>query len=145
MGLQMPRTLGECFQLAIRVEEKLKRKQERQGNGGRGGRGRGGRINWEQGQSNEKGKETSSDSRGGYRGGGRFGAGRGTFTRRYFNCNKVGNPSFKCPKWEQSDRGRDRRVNLTQEEEKKEENEPLKESILLEGEFLILNKGKLQQ
>lgn len=57
----------------------------------------------------------------------------------------MGHPSFKCPKWEQSNIGKDRRVSLTQKEEKKEENEPLKESPLLEGEFLMLNKGKLQQ
>ena len=34
IGLNIPRTLGECFQLAIGAEEKLKRKKERQNNRG---------------------------------------------------------------------------------------------------------------
>ena len=43
IGLNIPRTLGECFKLDIRVEEKLKRKSERQNNrGGSSMRGRGG-------------------------------------------------------------------------------------------------------
>ena len=44
IGLKIPRTLGEFFQLAIKVEEKLKRKSERQNNrGGSSMRGRRGR------------------------------------------------------------------------------------------------------
>ena len=52
IGLSIPRNLGECFQLAIRAEEKLKRKNERQGStrGGGSMRGRGGRTSqtWEE-------------------------------------------------------------------------------------------------
>ncbi|XP_057833404.1 uncharacterized protein LOC131044153 [Cryptomeria japonica] len=96
IGLQVPRTIGECFQLAIRVEEKVKRRQERSARGGNSNRGRGGRG---QGPGNDdKGKESFSKSRGGYnqRGGRGFGQGRGTF--RCYNCNEPRHPSFKCPK-----------------------------------------------
>ena len=34
IGLNIPGTLGECFQLAIRAEEKLKRNNERKNNRG---------------------------------------------------------------------------------------------------------------
>ncbi|XP_059065001.1 uncharacterized protein LOC131857030 [Cryptomeria japonica] len=152
IGLNVPQTLGDCFQLAIRAEEKLKRKQERQGGTrGRGSmRGRGGRsTNESQGQDN-KDKESTSEQRGGYsyRGGGRFGSGRGShvFTGRCYHCNEVGHPSFKCPKWDEADRGKDRRVHLTcEEEDKKEDKEPLKAYPITEGDFLMIRRGKLQQ
>ncbi|XP_059068278.1 uncharacterized protein LOC131858838 [Cryptomeria japonica] len=152
IGLNVPQTLGDCFQLAIRAKEKLKRKQERQGGTrGRGSmRGRGGRsANESQGQDN-KDKESTSEQRGGYsyRGGGRFGSGRGShvFIGRCYHCNEVGHPSFKCPKWDEADRGKDRRVHLTcEEEDKKEDKEPLKAYPITEGDFLMIRRGKLQQ
>ena len=58
------RSVKECYQMALRIEEKLKRKNERHNNtkGGSSMRGRGGRTTqvWE-----EKDKGPSSDSRGG--------------------------------------------------------------------------------
>ena len=93
--LNVPRTLGECFQLAVRTKEKLKRKNERHSNSSGGGgtmRGRGGRTSSDSQSNNDKdkSKDTILDQRGGHRGG-RFGGGRGNvFTGRCFHCNEFG-------------------------------------------------------
>ncbi|XP_059064670.1 uncharacterized protein LOC131856766 [Cryptomeria japonica] len=138
IGLQVPRTIGECYQLAIRAEEKVRRRQERSRRGGNTNRGRGGRG---QGPKNDdKGKESFSESRGGYnqRGGRGFGQGRGTF--RCYYCNELGHPSFKCPKWNEDKK--ERKVNLTQENKKEEQ----EEEIMIppeEGELLLMGKVQL--
>lgn len=149
IGLNMPRTLGECFQLAVRAEEKLKRKNERQGynRGGGSMRGRGGRTNqtWEE---KDKDKGTTSELRGGYNHrGGRFGGGRGsgTFQGKCFNFNEVGHKSFRCPKWIESDKGKERRVGLTQEEERKEDSGPVLAYPEIEGKFFIVRQGEQVQ
>ena len=125
----MPRTLGECSQLAVNSSK-----------GGGTMRGRGGRTSFDSQKNNDKdkGKDTISYQRGGYRGG-RFGGGRGSnvFTGRCFHCNEVGHLSFRCPKWNESNQSKDKRVHLVQEEEA----EP---KILLpeEGECLLLRKSE---
>ena len=80
IGLNIPRTLEEFFQIAIRIEEKLKRKNERQNNiGGSSMRGRGGRSQSNNSSNQDKDKGSTSETRGGHRGG-IFGSGRGGFT-----------------------------------------------------------------
>ncbi|XP_059068481.1 uncharacterized protein LOC131858990 [Cryptomeria japonica] len=97
IGLSIPKTLGECFQLAIRVEEK----------------------------------------RGGYKGGGRFGSGRGSgvFTGRCFTCNEVGHTFFKCPMNEQGGKKTKKRVQLAQGEEQPAEEKVGIAAPELEGSF----------
>ena len=98
--MKLPRTLGECFQLAIRAEEKLSRKNDKQGNQRGGGtmRGRGVRSQFDtsKNQDKDKGKEITSETREIFRGG-RFGSGRGNsvFTGKCFTCGGVGNQSYK--------------------------------------------------
>ena len=68
-------------------------------------------------RNQDKDKGSIFETRGGYRGG-RFGVGRkiGGFRGRCFHCNEVGHQSFKCPKWIDLDKGKERRVNLSNEE-----------------------------
>lgn len=73
MSMATPRTLEECYKLAMKAEDKLKRRQERQsGRKGQTNRGRGERFQESQEQK-DKGKEQVSDQKNGQRGGGRLG------------------------------------------------------------------------
>lgn len=98
----MPKTLDEYFQLALRAEEKLRRKGEHNNKGRRGnnfkGKGNfGGRTQFPKGNElnhKEKGGDFGSKG-GGYRGKkpngrGMFGGSRrgpSVFTGRCYNCN----------------------------------------------------------
>ncbi|XP_059064560.1 uncharacterized protein LOC131856697 [Cryptomeria japonica] len=148
IGLSIPKTLGECFQLATRVEEKVKRKQERHGGSGRGNenRVRGSRPNSEgQGQDkNDKSNDTFYDHRGGYRSGGRFGSGRGSraFMGRCFACIEVGNTFFKCPMNEQGGKKTEKIIHLAQGEEQPTEEKIGIAAPQLEGDFLKFGRGQ---
>lgn len=74
------------------------------------------------------------------RGGRGFGQGRGTF--RCCNCNELGHPSFKCHKWNEDNK--ERRVNLTQEDKKEEQEEEIM-IPLEEGELLLMGKVQPSQ
>lgn len=131
-----PRSVKECYQMALRIEEKLKRRSER--HNARGGsymRGRGRTTQvWE-----EKDKGTNSDSRGGQnQRGGRSGQGRGSglFTGTCFTCGKVGHQSYKCP-------DKEKRVQLIQgENEEEEEVRKIGNAGPETGDFLMFRKGK---
>ena len=96
-------------------------------------------------QDKDKGKESTSKTRGSFRGG-RFGGGRGhgVFTGKCFHCNEVGHQSFKCPKMNDSDQGRERRVHMVQQEEQKiVQSRPADPET---GESLMVRRGQpLQQ
>lgn len=106
-----PRIVEECYQLAIKVEDKLRRRQEMKSRGRRRNfRGRGSFS--DSGQSHESEGETSnaeeqtSNLRGGFRGRrsdfrGRFESRGGSsgITSKCYKCNKfVGHQAWKCTK-----------------------------------------------
>ena len=62
-------------------------------------------------------------------------------TRGCFTCNEVGHQSYRCPKWIK-DKGRDKRVNLTHEEPKEEEESRTILALLKEGECFLVGRGK---
>lgn len=124
-------SVHQCFNLALKIEEKHKRRGE--SNKGRGSnfRGRGGRFqgrnSFFKDENKNQSAEAESSQRGAFRGRGTNGnrgrgAGRGrggqVFTGRCFTCNQTGHQSFRCPqKGGDNSRPGDRRVNLLQEEE----------------------------
>lgn len=100
-----PKTIEECYQMAIRAEEKVKRRQEKSTRGrvstsrGRGTFSSSRQINEGQGDA-QRGQEQIADFRGGFRGSrGKFG-GRNPniFLGRCYKCNEYGHPTWKCPK-----------------------------------------------
>ena len=120
-------SVHQCFNLALKIEEKLKRRSEN--NRGRGSnlfRGRGGRF---QGRNSAETRnhEPDTSQRGSFRGrrpngnqGGSFRRGRGgqVFTGRCFTCNQTGHQSSRCPqKGGETSKHAERRINLLQEEE----------------------------
>ena len=61
--MNIPRTIGECFKLEIKVEEKLKQRSERKKNrGGSSMSGRGGRIQFDSSSHQDKDKDKGSTS-----------------------------------------------------------------------------------
>ena len=128
----------------MKAEEKIKRRQEKKSNNrvGSSMRGRGGRGTTDFQSSNDKDKDkTFSESRGGYRGGRSGGRGNGVFMGRCFNYNEVGHQSFRCPKWEE-DNGRERRVNLVEEEPRNNgQQEPIELHPEEEGEYLLMGRS----
>lgn len=126
--LANPRNVEECYQMAIRVEEKMKRRKDKASRGrGNASRGRGSMPNSKPTNDNQeeamKGQE-QSNSIGGWRGTrGRVGGGRSSnnvFSGRCYTCNELGHPSFKFPKKigaSSSGSKGDKRVQLVQEDE----------------------------
>ncbi|XP_059075302.1 uncharacterized protein LOC131875246 [Cryptomeria japonica] len=146
MTMATPKTLEECYKLAMKAEDKLKRRQERQG-GRRGqtNRGRGGRFQESQ-EPNDKGKEPDADQKNGQRGGGRFGA-RRSFQGKCYKCGEEGHPFYKCPEKENYVKKTDKRVNLTQGEDYKQqdEEEGTSKAYPEVGECLMMGKAPMQQ
>ncbi|XP_059078185.1 uncharacterized protein LOC131876737 [Cryptomeria japonica] len=101
ISLLVPKTVDECFQVALRAEEKLKRKSDQKSRGrcrsfrGRGKFGGKKHSERQEGESNQNEQNGDSNSRGSFRGrrpngrGSNGGPGRGssTFTSRCYNCN----------------------------------------------------------
>ncbi|XP_057842117.2 uncharacterized protein LOC131051562 [Cryptomeria japonica] len=129
LNLCNPKTIQKCYQLALNVKEKLKRRQD-QNNRGRGkkdfnNRGKGmstgrGQNFRPQGEPNQENSQGESSSRGGYRGRrsnsrGRFG-GRNGGPMRCFNCNQTGHHADRCLEKTGSNTQGDRRTNLIQED-----------------------------
>ena len=122
-------TLGlvhQCFNMALKIEEKHKRKGETSSRGrGNNNRGRGrfngrGSFNKNQEESSGSNADGESTNRGTFRGrrpngrGRSSGRGPSVFTGKCFTSNQVGNQSFRCPK---KNKEGDRRIQLTQEED----------------------------
>ena len=100
--------------------------------------GRGGRNQVDSLRNQNKDKGSTSKTRGFCRGG-RFEGwgGSGGFRRRCFHCNEVGHESFKCPRWIDPNKAKERGVNLTKEEvEDKSKIIPHEE-----GECLLMRNG----
>ena len=152
-------TLGKCFQLALKVEEKLKRKSERR-QGGRSGRNDQGRGNFNnrgqgqrsQGESNPKEQVGDSSSRGGYGGrgsnGGRSGgSGRGSrFSgMKCYNCGQLGHPKYKCPQRASTSQNGERRVTYVQEDNVSMNSPEVQLMREAEGENLMIRRTLLKE
>lgn len=148
-----PKSVEDCFQLALRAEEKVKRRQEKstRGGGNNNNRGRGAfpsqkHTHEDQGDT-RKGKEQSfSYFRGGFGNNrGRFGRSSNQFSGRCYNCNEYGHPSFKYPKKTTSPSSKvDKRVAFSQEEEEVDSSprEVVCNSVV--GENLMIKKTILK-
>ena len=117
-----PARVDEVYQYALRVEERIRRRQSTRGKyctRGRGGQSgeRGKAINRQEGDNNstqqrqsnndnERGKITSRCGKGGS-------GGRGA-TYRCYKCNKLGYRSFECPDNEET---KHRKAHIAQGEE----------------------------
>lgn len=133
----MPKIVDDCFQMAIKIEEKLKRRQEKVARGRCStSRGRGtsstSRKPKEDHEDAKKNKEQVPKARGGWRGGRtifRQIRDYGEFYGRCYRCNEFGHPSFKCPERfsvgaSGSERKGDKRVQYVQGDEEESVSSP---------------------
>ena len=134
ISLWAPTTVHKCFQLALKVEERNKKRQESNSNRGRGrGFHRGGykgRDNETKTQEDSKPVEQNhhnNNHRGGYqRGRNSYNGGRGRHsyggrgshfaTMKCYNCGNLGHPAYRCPDKPSSSQG-ERRNNYVQEDQ----------------------------
>ena len=133
ISILTPDSVHKCFQLALRAEEKFKRRHEQQQKQ-RGGRSFRGRGTFGRGPNAAKIEENSpleghgDSSRGSFRGTyrgrsnfrGRWGqGGRNTpvFTGRCYHCNQVGHSISRCPERASGSHVGERRTHLVQEED----------------------------
>ncbi|XP_057818140.2 uncharacterized protein LOC131031119 [Cryptomeria japonica] len=159
-----PDIVHKCFQLALRIEDKIRRRgeQNQKSRGGKKFRGRGsfgrgggppknGESNIQEGNGETSGRE--GGFRGGFRGGrfngrGKFGnQGRGpsVFTGKCYQCNQVGHTMSRCPEKTSSSHGGDRRTQLVQEEDSSSVSPPIgRAGPTLEGESLMLKRTLLK-
>eukprot|EP00253_Pinus_taeda_P005681 PITA_05681 len=144
ISLLSPKTVEEAYQIALKAEEKLMRKQSARGRGTFRGKGsQGGRGRYTTPKDGASSSSTPHASRGGdARGRGSFSRGRGDRGRgreiRCYRCNKPGHRAFECPENAEA-RQRNAVVALVKGEAPviavpEEENTPEK------GESLVLNK-----
>ena len=145
--LLSPKTVDEAYQMALKAEEKLMRKQSARGKGTFRGRGnQGGRersTTPRDGASSSSSQHTPSDGDARGRGSfsrGRRGRGRGR-ELRCFRCNKLGHRSYDCPK---NARINQRNVIVAQKKGEKTQ-APEAENIPEIGESLMIRKVLLKQ
>ena len=140
------KTVDEAYQMTLKDEEKLLRKQSARGKGtfrekGSQG-GRGGSIAPKIGASSSCRQQISSDGDAGGRRSfsrGRGGRGRGREFRCY-KCNKVGQRSHECPKNE----GTNQRNAIVSSTEGEGIQVPEEENTPERGESLVINKVLLK-
>ncbi|XP_059064780.1 uncharacterized protein LOC131856855 [Cryptomeria japonica] len=119
-------TLGnvhKCYQMALKVEEKFKKKQDRNNRGrGRFQKGRGpfrgrGNSGGSQGDTNQEDNKGEGNNRGSFRGRRpnyrSISQGRGPI--RCYNCNQEGHIANRCPEKANNNTMGERRSNLIQE------------------------------
>ncbi|XP_059067545.1 uncharacterized protein LOC131858349 [Cryptomeria japonica] len=149
----------KCFQLALKIEEKQKRRGEQSKGRGNSFRGRGrfngrGTFPKSQGESSNQSTDNDAGGRGSFRGRGSNngrgrsrGRGPNVFTRRCFSCNQVGHQSFRCPQKNDSSNQGDRRVQLIQEEDCQSNSSyhtaSSKHADPVQGETLMFNRSLL--
>ncbi|XP_059067896.1 uncharacterized protein LOC131858615 [Cryptomeria japonica] len=136
LSLFNPETVHKCFQMALRIEEKQKRRHDASSSRGRGNqnfRGRGRFQNRDffpknydsRSQEGSQGQvERNNTNQGRFRGRGNGrgrGGGRGSsmFTGRCFSCNQIGHQSFRCPEkmGNTAANQKERRIQLLNEED----------------------------
>eukprot|EP00253_Pinus_taeda_P012624 PITA_12624 len=148
IGILSPQTLEEAYQFALKVEEKINRKQNsrRGGGSGRGkgkvyGRGRGTTSNEEGNNSKSTGTaerdNSNREGRPAQRGRG-FGQGRGTV--QCYRCHKLGHKSYDCPEGEPAG-GRGTYIAQPEDAEETPQEAENKPEI---GEALVMNKVLLK-
>ena len=135
ISLWTPTTVHKCFQLALKVEDKNRRKQDSNSRGrgrGRDSRGHrggyGGRSNEPKATGDSKLIEQSGETsgRGNFTRGRGFGGGaRGrsnNFSRgshfanmKCYHCGQLGHPAYRCPEKASSSQG-DKKITYVQEE-----------------------------
>lgn len=154
LSLTTPRTVEECYKLAMKVEDKLKRKQDKQnkgrdksfrGRGSFGGRGHSSKSREESSNNQEQNISQKGNFRGRRPNGrGRFGGqGRGsnTFSGRFYKCNQFGHQAWKCPKTQSStSHDGEKRTKLVHEKDNESVNSPSQHADLEIGESLMMRR-----
>lgn len=163
MALLSPKTVHQCYQLAIKIEERNKRKHDQSSKGrGRGRDQRGQRGGYQgrggdqrsQGESKltEHGGETSS--RGGFnrgrgpQGGSNRGRGAGRSnsyfaTMKCYHCNQLGHPAYRCP--EKASSSNEKKVAYAQEDTMSVKTPEISHIESKVGENLMFNRVLIRQ
>ncbi|XP_059067541.1 uncharacterized protein LOC131858345 [Cryptomeria japonica] len=152
-------SVHKCFQLALKIKEKQKRRGEQSKGRGNSFRGRGrfngrGTFPKSQGESSNQSADNDASGRGSFRGRGSNngrgrsrGRGPNVFTGRCFSCNQVGHQSFRCPQKNDSSNQGDRRVQLIHEEDCQSNSSyhtiSSKHADPVQGETLMFNRSLL--
>ncbi|XP_059067542.1 uncharacterized protein LOC131858346 [Cryptomeria japonica] len=152
-------SVHKCFQLALKIEEKQKRRGEQSKGRGNSFHGRGrfngrGTFPKSQGESSNQSADNDAGGRGSFKGRGSNngrgrsrGRGPNVFTGRCFSCNQVGHQSFRCPQKSDTSNQGYRRVQLIQEEDCQSNSSYhtalSKHADPVQGETLMFNRSLL--